>query len=98
MFNEGELSAVVKAYLAEDEAEQAQIEGKTPKIRPGRKPLPVDLPRMRIEHDLSQSEKQCACDHERTEIGETSSEQLDIIPAQIRVLVNVRKKIRLSSL
>ena len=92
MFNEAELSVVVEAYLAESEAEQAQTEAKTPKAKLGRKPLPADLPRVRIEHALSELEKQCPCGHERTEIGETLSEQLDIIPAQMRVLVNVRKK------
>ncbi|MBU2965231.1 IS66 family transposase [Amphritea sp. 2_MG-2023] len=92
MFNEAELSVVVEAYLAEDEVEPAHTESKTPKAKPGRKPLPAELPRVRIEHDLSEPEKQCPCGHERTEIGETTSEQLDIIPAQIRVLVNVRKK------
>ncbi|UTW02797.1 IS66 family transposase [Amphritea atlantica] len=92
MFNEAELSMVVEEYLTESEAEQAQTELKTPKAKPGRKPLPAGLPRVRIEHDLSELEKQCPCGHERTEIGETTSEQLDIIPAQIRVLVNVRKK------
>lgn len=92
MFNEAELSVVVEAYLAESEVEHAQTEANTAKTRPGRKPLPADLPRVRIEHDLSEPDKQCPCGHERIEIGETTSEQLDIIPAQIRVLVNVRKK------
>lgn len=57
-----------------------------------RKPLPADLPRVRVEHDLPDADKRCSCGCVRTEIGETTSEQLDIIPAQVRVLVNVRKK------
>lgn len=91
MFNEAELPMVVEEYLCESEAESAQAEPKTPKAKRGRKPLPADLPHVRIEHDLSEPEKQCPCGHERTVIGETSSEQLDIIPAQVRELVNVRK-------
>lgn len=92
MFNEAELSAVVEEYLAESEAEQAQAAPKAPKAKSGRKPLPADLPRVRIEHELPESDKQCPCGCARTEIGEVCSEQLDIIPAQVRVLINVRKK------
>lgn len=92
MFNEAELTAEAEDYLTESEAKAESADAKTPKAKPGRKPLPTDLPRVRIEHDLSEEDKQCPCGCERTEIGETSSEQLDIIPAQVRVLVNVRKK------
>ena len=58
----------------------------------GRKPLPAELPRLRIEHDLPEAEKVCDCGCQLTLIGEESSEQLDIIPAQVQVLVHVRKK------
>lgn len=92
MFNEAELSVVVEEFFAESEAEQAQATPAEPKAKRGRKPLPADLPRVRIEHDVPEADKRCPCGCERTEIGEVSSEQLDIIPAQIRVLVNVRKK------
>jgi transposase len=57
-----------------------------------RKPLPAELPRVRIEHDLDEADKRCTCGCERVCIGEETSEQLDIIPAQIRVLVQVRKQ------
>lgn len=92
MFNEAELSVVVEEYLAEREAEQPPSDSKAPKAKAGRKPLPADLPRVRVEHDLPEAEKWCPCGCARTEIGEIASEQLDIIPAQVRVLVNVRKK------
>ena len=58
----------------------------------GRKPLPAELPRLRIEHDLPEAGKVCDCGCQLTLIGEESSEQLDIIPAQVQVLVHVRKK------
>ena len=58
--------------------------------RGGRKPLPQSLPRVRIEHDLGESEKICPCGCALTRIGEETSEQLDIIPAQVRVLQHVR--------
>jgi len=59
----------------------------------GRAPLPKDLPRIRIEHDLSDEEKQCdCCGVEKTCIGEDISEQLEIIPATLQVLQHVRLK------
>lgn len=92
MFNEAELSVVVEEYLVENEAEQTSLEATIPKAKRGRKPLPADLPRVRIEHDLPETEKYCACGCLYAEMGEATSEQLDIIPAQIRVLVHARKK------
>ena len=58
----------------------------------GRKPLPEDLPRVRIEHDLADSDKICDCGCALTRIGEDISEQLDIIPATVQVLQHARQK------
>lgn len=58
----------------------------------GRKPLPAELPRVRIEHDLAESDKTCQCGCQLTLVGEETSEQLDIVPAKLRVLVHARKK------
>jgi len=93
MFNEAELTVVAEEMLAES----AQKDGEpTPSVpnqkKPGRKPLPAHLPRVRIEYDIPESEKCCPCGCTRTLIGEDISEQLDIIPAKIQVLVHVRKK------
>ena len=62
--------------------------------KPGRKPLPADLPRVRKEHDLSEDEKICTCCGNRDlhRMGEEISEQLDIIPAKIQVIQHVRPK------
>lgn len=60
--------------------------------KPGRKPLPADLPRVRQVVELNESERQCACGCQLTEIGEDISEQLDIIPAKVQVLQTVRIK------
>lgn len=60
---------------------------------PGRKPLPTDLPRIEVLHDLPADQKICAHDGTPLErIGEETSEQLDIIPAKVRVLRHVRPK------
>jgi transposase len=74
------------AELASDAVSSA------PKKASGRKPLPAVLPRVRIEHDLPEADKRCACGCMKTCIGEDTSEQLDIIPAVVQVLVHARKK------
>jgi transposase len=59
----------------------------------GRKPIPDNLPRIEVIHELAESER--CCDHDGrplTEIGEVVSEQLDIIPAKIQVLRHIRKQ------
>jgi len=58
----------------------------------GRKPLPKDLPRIDIIHDLSEEEKQCACGVQLSRIGEEVSEKLDYIPARLRVERHIRYK------
>lgn len=58
----------------------------------GRKPLPPALPRVVIEHDISDDEKKCACGHEKTRIGSDISERLDIIPQKIQVIQHVVHK------
>lgn len=60
--------------------------------KPGRRPLPEDLPRIEILHDLEDGEKICACGCELSRIGEEVSEQLDIVPARIQVLRHIRPK------
>lgn len=63
------------------------------KKKPGRRPLPKDLPRERVIHDLPEAEKQCkCCGHPMVKFGEETSEQLQYIPAQLRILEHVRNK------
>lgn len=57
-----------------------------------RKPIDAALPRRRIEHDIPDAEKMCACGCQKTRIGEVISEQLDIEPAKACVLQHVRAK------
>ena len=58
----------------------------------GRKPLPADLPRIEVIHDLSESQKQCACGSRLSRIGEEVCEKLDIIPAKVQVIRHIRYK------
>ena len=57
-----------------------------------RKALSKELPRIEIMHDLTSEEKLCACGCEKTCIGEETSEQLEIIPAQIRGIRDIFQK------
>src|SRR5207237_7457797 len=47
---------------------------------PGRRPLPPALPRERIEIDIPEADKICACGHRKTPIGEAVTEQLEYVP------------------
>ena len=76
--NEGQCVTKVKEYVRK---------------KTGRKPLPVDLPREEVIHDLTEAEKKCpCCGEERKQIGSDETEELDIIPASIKVIRHVRLK------
>lgn len=57
----------------------------------GRRKLPADLPREQILHDLPDHEKPCpGCGTMRTVIGREVSEQIDYVPATLKVIEHVR--------
>jgi len=59
----------------------------------GRKPLPEALPRVEVIHELPEAERVCPHDGKPlAEIGDVTSEQLDIIPAKIQVIRHLRKQ------
>jgi transposase len=87
LFDEAEACAV----LEEESGQETEIKAHKRSKR-GRKPLPADLPRVDVIHDLSEEEKVCACGCMKNRIGEEVSEQLDIIPAKIQVIRNIRYK------
>jgi hypothetical protein len=81
-FNEAE-------SVAEAVVEDAEEEVDAPAKRRGkRKPLPVDLPRIEVIHELPEHELTCVCGCRcrKHAIGEEISEQLEIVPMQIRVI------------
>jgi len=65
---------------------------KTKAARPARKPLPASIPRVRNVIELPEEDRICPCGCELSEIGEDISEQLEIVPAKLKVIQNVRKK------
>ena len=98
LFNEAEEAA------AEDDADGEDCDvvelpytglpptkGETGKKR-GRKPLPENLPRERVEYDLADDQKACpCCRHQMHRMGEAVTEQLHI-EVTAKVLQNVRFK------
>ena len=63
--------------------------------KPGRGkrgPLPDELQRVDVLHDVPADQRTCPCGTPMVEIGEDVSEQLDIVPMQIRVLRHIRKR------
>ncbi|BCO08952.1 transposase [Desulfolithobacter dissulfuricans] len=68
-----------------------EVAGHTRRKR-GRKPLPEDLPRVEVVHDLEEQDRICGCGCELTRIGEEVSEQLDIVPARVQVIRHIRPK------
>ncbi|WP_374415305.1 IS66 family transposase [Ectopseudomonas oleovorans] len=90
MFNEVE--ELIEAAAAPSEAEAEAEEVVAPVKRRGkRKPLPANLPRMEVIHELPEHERTCACGACKQVIGEETSEQLEIIPMQVRVIRHIRK-------
>ena len=55
-----------------------------------RQPLPAELPRIDVIHKVPEAERTCACGTPMVKIGEDVSEQLDIVPMQVRVLRHIR--------
>ena len=82
MFNEAEeLVEAPAPTVTGDEVEIEEVVA--PVKRHGkRKPLPANLPRVEIVHELPEHERTCACGACKQVIGEETSEQLEIIPMQ----------------
>ena len=60
--------------------------------KPKRIAIPEHFPREDVVVDLPEAEKRCPEGHDLKCIGEETSEQLDVIPAQIKVIRTIRKK------
>ncbi|MCK5165430.1 MAG: IS66 family transposase [Desulfobacula sp.] len=74
-----------------EDPEETKITSHTRKKR-GRKPLPANLPRIEVIHELSEEERQCGCGCLKIYSGQEVSEQLDFIPAKVQVIQNIRYK------
>ena len=64
----------------------------TKSARGKRGPLPAELTRVDVVHDVPAAERSCPCGTPMVVIGEDVSEQLDLVPMQVRVLRHIRKR------
>lgn len=69
-----------------------EVQSYTRKKHPVRRPIPKDIPREIIIHDISEAEKICHCGVSLVKIGEEISEQIKYIPAQLSAIQYVRPK------
>lgn len=90
LFNEIEASASEEGK--EEPEEAVVIPRHTRAKKRGRKPLPDHLPRVERLHDVPEDQKRCGCGATKSRIGEETSERLDIVPAQIQVIRDIRPK------
>ena len=93
---DGQLGLFNEAEAAEEPEVDAGTEiAAHRRTAPKRAPLPDTLERVDIEHELADSER--TCPHHGVELerfAEVVSEQLDIVPAKVRVLRHIRGKYR----
>ncbi len=94
LFNEAE--AAPEPDGEDEDAEgpepDATVTGGAPRRR-GKRALPPELERIEVRHELPEAEQRCPHDGSALEvIGEQTSEQLDIVPAQVRVLKHIQVK------
>lgn len=88
---QGSLFNEVETNAKPDDAPKVKVKSHTRK-KGGKRKLPEFIPRIEIEHDIPEKDKQCECGHNKTCIGKEESEKLDIIPAKIRVEKHIRYK------
>ncbi len=91
----------IKLFDATESSHDERVEQESPAIEVlshqrqsgGRKPLPDALLRVEVIHELPAADRVCGHDgRQLAEIGEVVCEQLDIVPAVIRVIRHVRKQ------
>lgn len=76
-----------------DDAQQETITYTRKKAKPGRKIDTSKLPRTRVIHDLSDTEKSCSCcKNKMVCIGEDVSEKIEYQPSVLEVIEHVRPK------
>jgi transposase len=92
LFNEAEALGA-NATPAQEDTPETKDAAHTRKNRGHRKPLDPNLPREVVRHALPEAERFCTNDgHALVEFGVEISEQLDVIPEQLRVIQHQRVK------
>ena len=89
LFDEAEASAAT-ASEAQDIAPLPEEKPQDKPARGKRGPLPPELKRIDVVHDIPEADRICPCGTPMVLIGRDVSEQLDIVPMQVRVLRHIR--------
>jgi transposase len=94
LFNEVEaLMDTAKAVEFEPDLTATPLRDNPPsKGKPGRKALASHLPRVEVRYELPEIERVCRCGAALKEFDVETSEQLDYVPAKIRVIRHVKAK------
>jgi transposase len=94
LFNEVEvLMDLAKAVDFEPDLTATPLRESSPsKGKPGRKALASHLPRIEVRYELPEIERVCRCGAPLKEFDVETSEQLDYVPAKIRVIRHVKAK------
>src|SRR5271166_6319601 len=58
----------------------------------GRQPIPDDVPRTEVLHDVPQEERTCGCGRDKARIGEDVTEQLEYEPGKVFVFRHIYPK------
>jgi len=91
LFDEDELAELDQSDVVPEEGIEIEVPAHKRK-RGKRAPLPSYLPTVRVEHTLPDDELVGPNGEQYVKIGEETSKQLDIVPADVRVLEHVRFK------
>ncbi|GAA4875592.1 IS66 family transposase [Ferrimonas pelagia] len=91
---QGELFDEADAEDTTDAQSEPEVEAISyTRSKPKRKPLPAELPREQVVLDLADEDKFCdCCASELHQIGQDTSEKLEFIPAQLKVIETIRPK------
>jgi len=82
----------IEGELKDQLDDKIDVDGYQRKKHPIRRPIPKELPREIILHDIAEHEKLCWCGAHLVRIGEAISEQIKYIPAKLSVVQHVRLK------
>ena len=89
LFDEAEVLAATSTEVQDIAPLPVPVVAQQP-ARGKRSPLPPELERVEIIHDVPESLRLCDCGTPMVVINRVISEQLDIVPMQVRVLQHIR--------
>ena len=92
LFDDADSVVIETPAVIESTEDESRPDSDGSKKKPVRTRFPADFPRITKTYVLAGQDLVCDCGCQRVEIGEDTSEQLDLIPAQARIVRHVRKK------